>query len=109
MANTAVATTRPTLTAEEFEQIIAFNAHKQFAAPYHDEPVNEFLEGLRAKHFPKATSIVDMLVNHLPYAFVDTLRDVMIDTADPDEAEESFRNFVKQSVENILVFEMSEY
>ncbi len=97
------------LTADEFEQIISFNAKRQFASPYHEEPVNEFLEDLRFKYFPKAETVLDMLTMHLPYAFVDTLRDVMIDTDDPDEAEESFRNFVKESVDNILTFEMNEY
>lgn len=101
--------TQFTLTLAEFERILTFNATKQFASPYQDEPVNAFLEDLHIKYFPKAKSILEMLVSHLPYAFVDTLRDVITDIDDADEAERGFRNFVKESVENILEFEMDEY
>lgn len=97
------------LTPEEFGQIAQYASKCDTYAPYHTEPVNDYLNVLRLKYFPSVETIGEMLFGHLPYVLISTLRDVMTDTDDADVLEEILREWVIDSISNHLHFEMNEF
>jgi hypothetical protein len=105
MANiTNTSATLPPMTVQDLEELMTFFENKSYIAPYHEEPVNDFVDKLRAGY---GEDYIDFITHYLPYMIVDLVRDEFPDRQ--DEIEPAFREWAKESVENILTFEMNEY